>query len=117
MKSVYDQHDVWGLLFVFNIENTRDEAREELIVSKDVNDDEELAQLFDALVRPEFFYYNLKERDVLVRTVRHFLESGDNFDYVFSNMVAYFDDDVKDQRRFMKVLLNCLEKYQAENHI
>lgn len=116
MKSVYDQHDIWGLLFVFNIENTSDEAREELIVSKNINDDEELAQLFDALVRPEFFSYNLKERDVLVYTLRYFLEAGDDFNYVFSNMVAYFDDDVKDQRQFMRVLLNCLERYQAEHH-
>lgn len=113
MRNLYDLHDIWGLLFVFSIENTRSEAREEIIASKNVNDNEELAQLFDILVRPEFFLYALQERNLLINTLDHFLASGDSFDYVFRNMDAYFEDDVKDQRQFMRVLLDSLNKYQA----
>ncbi|NUT88199.1 hypothetical protein HNO91_17320 [Pseudomonas corrugata] len=114
MGKVYDLHDIWGLLFVFSIENTRSEAREKIIASKDVNDNEELAQLFDMLVRPEFFLYAPQERNLLIDTLSHFLAIGDSFDYVFRNMDTYFDSDVKDRRQFMQVLLDSLNKYQAE---
>ncbi|WP_448643648.1 hypothetical protein [Pseudomonas mediterranea] len=113
MKNLYDLHDVWGLLFVFSIENTRSKIREEIIASKNVNDNEALAQLFDILVRPEFFLYNLQERNLLINTLSHFLINGDGFDYVFRNMDTYFKDDVKDQRQFMRVLLGSLSRYQA----
>ena len=114
MKDVYDLHSIWGLLFVFSIENTRSEIREEIITSKNVNNDEELAQLFDILIRPEFFLYNPQERKLLVNTLNHYLANGDSFDYVFLNMDTYFDEDVKDQRQFMRVLLESLKRYQAE---
>ncbi|WP_055128490.1 hypothetical protein [Pseudomonas mediterranea] len=114
MRKVYDLHDIWGLLFVFSIENTQSEAREKIIASKNVNDNEELAQLFDILVRPEFFFYAPQERNLLVDTLSHFLANGDSFDYVFQNMDTYFDDDIKDQRQFMRVLLSSLNRYQAE---
>jgi hypothetical protein len=41
---------------------------------------------------------------------------GNSFDEVFSKMDTYFDDDVKDQRQFMKVLLGCLERYQSQGN-
>lgn len=72
-----------GLLFVFDIENTHDLEREKIIVSKNVNDDKELAELFDALLRPEFFIYSEQERISLIETVSYFLEKGNSFDEVF----------------------------------
>ncbi|WP_433784895.1 hypothetical protein [Pseudomonas frederiksbergensis] len=103
-----------GLLFVFDIENTHDLEREKIIVSKNVNDDKELAELFDALLRPEFFIYSEQERILLIETLSCFLEVGNSFDEIFSKMDTYFDDEVKDQRRFMTVLINCLERYQDQ---
>ena len=58
----YDLHCVWRLLFVFSIENTNDVAREEIITSKNVNDDEELSQLFDLLICPDFYVALQKSR-------------------------------------------------------
>ncbi|WHS58933.1 hypothetical protein [Pseudomonas sp. G2-4] len=115
MKSTYDLHDVWGLLFVFSIENTHDVAREEIITSKNVNDDEELRQLFDFLIRPEFLFHSPKEQNLLINTLSYFLENDDSFDGVFLNLDTYFDSDVNDQRRFMRVLLASLVRYQAES--
>ncbi|AVU74870.1 hypothetical protein [Pseudomonas rhizophila] len=115
MKNIYDLHDVWGLLFVFSIENVHDVAREEIITSKNVNDDEELGQLFDLLVRPEFLFHSPKEQVLLINTLNYFLESGDSFDRVFLNLDTYFDDDVNDRRRFMRVLLTSLIRYQTES--
>lgn len=115
MKNPYDMHDIWGLLFVFSIENTHDVAREEIITSKNVNDDEELGRLFDLLIRPEFLFYSQKEQVLLINTLSYFLENGDGFDRVFLNLDTYFDDVVNDQRQFMRVLLASLMRYQAEN--
>ncbi|WP_028622610.1 hypothetical protein [Pseudomonas sp. Ant30-3] len=117
MNRSYEIWDIRSLLFVFDIENTRDMHREEVIVSKNVNDDGELAELFDILLRAEFFIYTENERQLLIATLVHFLELGDNFDSVFSKMDTYFDDDVKDQRKFMSVLLDCLRRYQAESDV
>jgi len=117
MKNSYDIWDIRSLLFVFDIENTRDLKREEIIVSKDVNDENELAELFDLLLRPEFLIYSKKERQLLIDTLVHFLDCGDSFDGVFSKIDTYFDDGVKDQRKFMEVLLSCLHRYQSEEGV
>jgi hypothetical protein len=117
MKISYNIWDIRGLLFVFDIENTRDLRREEIIVSKSVNDENELAELFDLLMRPEFLVYSKKERRLLIDTLEYFLGCGDNFDKVFSKIDTYFDEDVKDQRGFMTVLLNCLRRYQFEEDV
>ncbi|WP_434700348.1 hypothetical protein [Pseudomonas sp. D1-1] len=114
MKKPYDLHDIWALLFVFSIENTHDVAREEIITSKNVNNDEELGQLFDLLVRPEFLFYSPKERILLIDTLSYFLENNDSFDRVFLKLDTYFDEDVRDQRRFMQILLNSLIRYRSE---
>jgi hypothetical protein len=114
MNRPYTLWSIRGLLFVFDIENTRDVEWEEIIVSKNVNDDKELSELFDALLRSEFFIYSEQERIALIETLSYFLEVGDSFDEVFSKMDTYFDDDVKDQRRFMTVLIGCLERYQNQ---
>lgn len=114
MKDAYNIWDIRSLLFVFDIENTRDVAREEIIVSKDVNDEQELAELFDILMRPEFLIYSENERQLLIDTLVYFLGINDDFDAVFSKIDTYFDEDVKDQRQFMRVLLECLMRYQSE---
>ena len=115
MNNTYSLWSIRGLLFVFDIENAKDVAREGIIVSKDVNDDKELAELFDILLRPEFFHYSEKERVSLIETLAYFLEKNDSFDGVFSKMDTYFDEGVKDQRQFMKVLLERLRFYQSES--
>ncbi|MFL6534848.1 MAG: hypothetical protein ACJ8G8_16135 [Pseudomonas sp.] len=116
MKKPYDLHYIWGLLFVFSIENTNDLAREEIITSKNVNDDEELSQLFDLLIRPDFLYHTSKEQGLLIDTLAYFLGCDDSFDGVFLNLDTYFDQKVEDQRRFMRVLLASLMKYRAESN-
>lgn len=116
MNRPYTLWSIRGLLFVFDIENTHDLEREEIIVSKNVNDNKELAELFDTLLRPEFFIYSEQERISLIETLSYFLEVGNSFDEVFSKMDTYFDDDVKDKRQFMKVLLDCLERYQNQGN-
>ncbi|WP_130907328.1 hypothetical protein [Pseudomonas sp. Sample_16] len=114
MKNSYNIEIVYGLLFVFDIENTDNEEREALIASKNVNDDKELVELFDLVLRSEFFAYKQKGREMLVDTIAYFINENDNFDRVFERMTTYFDDDVVDQSRFMKVLLGCLKRYQLE---
>jgi len=116
MNRPYTLWSIRGLLFVFDIENTHDLEREEIIVSKNVNDNKELAELFDILLRPEFFIYSEQERISLIETLSYFLEVGNSFDEVFSKVDTYFDDDVKDQRQFMKVLLGCLGRYQSQGN-
>jgi hypothetical protein len=104
-----------SLLFAFDIENTKSEEREKIIVSKDVNDDRELAELFDLLLKPDFLVYRPDERQWFIDTILYYLGVGENFDEVFTRVDTYFDDEVKDQRRFMKVLLDRLKCYQLEN--
>ena len=114
MKASYSIDDIRGLLFVFDIENTDDEEREEVIASKNVNDDGELSALFDILIKPEFFVYREKEQKFLINTIEHFIDLDDDFDRVFKKMTTYFDDEVIDQRRFMVILLRCLQRYQRD---
>ncbi|MFL1526914.1 hypothetical protein [Pseudomonas sp. O230] len=114
MKNSYCIEDIRGLLFVFDIENTNDDVREEIISSKNVNDEKELVELFDVLMRPEFLIYKERERVSLINTIAHFLDVGDSFDRVFNKMTTYFDDEVMDQRKFMAVLLVCLKRYQRD---
>ncbi|WP_077048350.1 hypothetical protein [Pseudomonas sp. KK4] len=114
MDRPYTLWSIRGLLFVFDIENTHDLEREEIIVSKDVNDEGELCELFDVLLCPEFFNYSEEERVRLIETLSFFLNKGDNFDGVFNKMDTYFDEDIKDRRQFMAVLLSCLKRYQNQ---
>lgn len=113
-KNSYNIEFIRSLLFVFDIENADDEERERLISSKNVNDQKELSDLFDEVLRSEFFAYKQKGREVLINTISYYLNKNDNFDRVFDRMTTYFDDDVVNQRRFMEVLLMCLQRYQLE---
>jgi hypothetical protein len=92
----YDLHCVWRLLFVFSIENTNDVAREEIITSKNVNDDKELSRLFDLLLRPDFLCHSSEEQILLIDTLAYFLGCDDSFDRVFLNLDTYFDQKVED---------------------
>jgi hypothetical protein len=103
-----------SLLFTYDIENTEDIERESLIVSKNVNDDNELTELFDELTKPEFISYKNEERQWHIDTLTHFLKTDENFDSVFYLFDTYFDDEIVDQRQFMKTLLECLMRYHAE---
>ncbi|MEJ5060895.1 MULTISPECIES: hypothetical protein [unclassified Pseudomonas] len=115
MKDSYTLWSIRGLLFVFDIENARDLNREEVIVSKNVNDAEELSELFDILIRPEFFIYTEMERQRLIDTLVYFLDRRDTFDEIFTKMDTYFEDEVSDRRQFMIVLLGRLKSYQSED--
>lgn len=114
MKRKPEYFVLRGLLFLFDIDNIHDDAREKIIVSKNVNDETELAELFDILMRPEFLSYTGHDREWCIETLKHYLDVGDSFDSVFKKLTTYFDDDVEDQRHFMQVLFNCLLKYQIE---
>ena len=114
MKSKPSIYVLRSLLFVFCIESTASAERENIIVSKDVNDDIELAELFDILLRPGFLIYRLDEQQWFIDSISHYLEVGNTFDGIFNGLDTYFDSDVEDRYRFMKVLLNCLMRYQAE---
>ncbi len=114
MKKKYEIVDIKNLLFVFDIENTHDIERERLIAEKDVNDSQQLTELFDTLLKPEFYEYTDTEQESLIGTVDHFLMTNDNFDLVFNRMTTYFGQEVAERPRFMGVLLRCLTKYRNE---
>ncbi|MBC3366538.1 hypothetical protein [Pseudomonas sp. SWRI154] len=115
MKSKPSMMPLIGLLFVFNIENVRDEKREEVIVSKNINNDVELSELFDILLGPEFLRYPPGAQAKYIDAISYYLEVGDNFDDLFEDMDTYFDQEIYDQRHFMEVLLSCLKRYQLES--
>lgn len=115
MKSKPSMVVLRSLLFVFDIENTKNAAREEIITSKDVNNDQELAELFDLLLESAFLKYRPDERRWFIGAIMYLLDAGDNFDEVFSKMDTYFDSEVEDQRRFMKVLLDRLKYYHSRS--
>ena len=103
-----------GLLFTYCIENTRNLKREEIIASKNINNPRELTELFDALTKPEFYTYTHEEQDWFIETIRHYLLTDETFDSVFYLFDTYFEDDINDNRAFMKTLLDCLTRYKTE---
>ncbi len=103
-----------SLLFTYCIENYDDPARESVIVSKNINDDKQLTELFDTLTKPEYLLYKTEERQWHIDTIQYFLDRDDNFESVFYLFDTYFDDEIIDKRQFMKVLLQCLIRYQTE---
>ncbi|WP_411385360.1 hypothetical protein [Pseudomonas sp. MPB03] len=113
MKPKPSMMPLIGLLFVFNIENVRDEKREEVIVSKNINIDSELSELFDILLKPEFLRYPPGAQHKYIEAISYYLEVGDSFDDLFEDMDTYFDQEIHDQRHFMEVLLSCLKRYQS----
>ncbi len=103
-----------GLLFTYCIENTTNVEREGIIVSKDVNNPKELAELFDALTKSEYFSYREDEQQWYIDTLGHFLSTDEDFESVFYLFDTYFEDEILDKRAFMAVLLERLKSYQSE---
>lgn len=103
-----------GLLFLFDIDNIDSDERERVIVSKNVNDDAELVELFDLLMKPEFTSYSESDRKWYIDTLTYYLDAGESFDSIFDKITTYFDDEVEERRKFMRILLLCLLRYQAE---
>lgn len=114
MKKPPNLSIIRGLLFTYSTENIKDLEIEELIVSKNVNNTTELSELFDTLTKPEFISYTKDDQNWFISTLSHYLSTDDNFDSVFYLFDTYFDDEVSDHRQFMKVLLECLTRYQTE---
>ncbi|VVN46240.1 hypothetical protein PS664_05853 [Pseudomonas fluorescens] len=103
-----------SLLFTYNIENLDDSEREIFIASKNINNDEELIDLFNKLTKPEFIKYKREEREWHINTIQHFLNTDENFESVFYLFDTYFNDEITDKRKFMKTLLDCLYRYNTE---
>ncbi|QJI14007.1 MULTISPECIES: hypothetical protein [unclassified Pseudomonas] len=114
MKIKPSLSTIQGLLFTYCIENTRNPDREELIALTDVNNSKELKDLFDKLTRPEFIRYKHEERQRHIQTLEHFLNTEETFEAVFCLFDTYFNDEIIDKRQFMKVLLECLIRYNLE---
>ncbi|MGE1153189.1 hypothetical protein [Pseudomonas kitaguniensis] len=114
MKRLPDLSILRSLLFTYNIENYNDLERESFIVSKNINDDKELSELFEKLTKPEYISYKPEVRHWYIATLQHFLNTDESFDSVFYHFDTYFDDEILDKRQFMKVLLDCLNRYQNE---
>lgn len=103
-----------GLLFLFDIDNTYNANREEIIASKNINDENELTELFDILMRPEFISHTRLDREWYIDTLNYYLSKDENFDSVFEKLTTYFDDDLQNQRQFMQTLFSCLLRYETE---
>lgn len=103
-----------SLLFTYNIENLDDSEREIFIASKNINNDEELIDLFNELTKPEFIKYKREEREWHINTIQYFLNKDENFESVFYLFDTYFNDEIADKRKFMKTLLDCLYRYNTE---
>lgn len=116
MKKKPDLAILRGLLFTYCIENCRDAEREQVIASKNINNEKELSELFNTLTKPEFFSYKEDEQQWFIDTLQHFLSTNENFSSVFYLFDTYFEDEIRDNRQFMTVLLECLKRYKAENH-
>lgn len=103
-----------SLLFTYSIENFDDPVREIFIASKNINDDKELTELFDELTKPEFIKYTKEEREWHINTIQYFLNKEEKFESVFYLFDTYFNGEITDKRQFMKILLDCLYRYNAE---
>ncbi|MDF3203155.1 hypothetical protein P3C29_31170 [Pseudomonas sp. 1912-s] len=114
MKFSPDLQITRNLLFTYCIENADDIEREEFIASKNVNDDRELSELFDKLTKPVFFSYKVDERQWHIDTLKYFLRTNDSFDSVFYLFDTYFEGEIIDRKQFMRILLQCLVRYQVE---
>lgn len=114
MNKKPDLEILQGLLFTYSIENTKNLEREEIIASKNINNETELSELFDELTKPDFLSYREDEQEWFIETIQHFLSANNDFESVFYLFDTYFEDNIIDKRSFMKTLLNCLKKYQED---
>ncbi|WP_339467089.1 hypothetical protein [Pseudomonas lurida] len=114
MNKKPDLEILQGLLFTYSIENTKNLEREEIIASKNINNETELSELFDELTKPDFLSYREDEQEWFIETIQHFLSANNDFESVFYLFDTYFEYNIIDKRGFMKTLLNCLKKYQED---
>lgn len=103
-----------GLLFLFDIDNIYNAEKEEIIASKNINDEKELTELLDTLMKPEFLSYTKLDRQWFIDTLEHYLSKEENFDSVFEKLTTYFDDEIENHRQFMRTLFNCLSRYESQ---
>ena len=114
MKLTPELSILRSLLFTYSIENYDDPERERFIASKNINNETELADLFEKLTKPEFLSYKLEIQQWHIETLQHYLNTDENFNSVFYLLDTYFDDEITDHRQFMSVLLRCLQNYTTE---
>jgi hypothetical protein len=114
MKNKPNLEILQGLLFTYCTENTKNLEREEIIVSKNVNNEAELSELFNILTKPEFLSYKEEEQIWFIETIEVYLSKGNDFESVFYLFDTYFEDEITDKRQFMKVLLESLKRYSGE---
>ncbi|MBL1310278.1 MULTISPECIES: hypothetical protein [Pseudomonas] len=112
MKNKPNMSIIRGLLFTYDIENTDDLKRENLISSKNINTEKELIELIDELTKPEFLSYTKQEQEWFIDSIEHYLSIGDNFDSIFKTMATYFSEPVINQQMFMRTLLGRLRQYR-----
>lgn len=105
-----------SLFFVFDIDNPDNDSgiRQDIMVSKNINDTRELSELFDTMLRPEFLAYTPEARERCIKTLEFFLNTDENFDFLFDKITTYFNDDIEDQRHFMQTLHQCLKRYNTK---
>ncbi|MGY4640616.1 hypothetical protein [Pseudomonas sp. TE24901] len=104
---------IQGLLFTYCTENFHDPVKEALITSINVNDEQELTELFDELTKPEFLLYTEPDQEWFISSIEHFLSADNTFDAVFKTMATYFSEPVIDQKKFMQTLLSRLRIYKC----
>lgn len=105
---------IQGILFTYCTENLHDPVKEALITSINVNNEQELKELFEKLTKPEFMRYKHEERHWHIETLEHFLATEENFESVFHLFDTHFNDEILEKRKFMKTLLESLLTYDKE---
>lgn len=112
MKHTTKLSHLQNLLFAFDIDYSDDVQREEIIASKNVNDSADLSRLFDQILKPSFMSRPKNSRENLIDTLEFFLAKDETFDSVLDSLSTYFDDEITDNRKFMRTLLECLIRYE-----
>ncbi|WP_331716173.1 hypothetical protein [Pseudomonas trivialis] len=64
-----------GLLFTYCIENCRDAEREQIIASKNTNNEKKLSELLNTPTKPEFFSYKKMNSSGLLTLFNIFYQS------------------------------------------
>jgi hypothetical protein len=74
MKLTPELSILKSLLFTYSIENYDDSERERFIASKKINNETELAELFEKLTKPQFISYKLEIQQWHIETLQHYLQ-------------------------------------------
>ncbi|KAA5845348.1 hypothetical protein F2A38_00590 [Pseudomonas chlororaphis] len=116
MNKKTDLNIFRSLLFIFDIDNPDNDSkiRQDIIASKNINDIRELSELFDTILKPEFLAYTPEARERCIKTLKYFLNTDENFDFLFDKITTHFNYDIEDQRHFMRTLHHCLNRYNTK---